>query len=78
MLLTGIMGLEELFNKGIGKLYSLSPKTGLVQRLENIWIPGGLAWTNDQTKMFQIDSGKNIIESFDFDKTSLLSAGKFI
>lgn len=70
---TGTMGLESIngsFQLGRGTLYMLNDTT-CFQKLEpvvpNVSISNGLAWNDDNTRMFYIDSMTRQIALFDYD-----------
>jgi sugar lactone lactonase YvrE len=50
-----------------GCLYVLDPDLSLRTVLTDLTVPNGLAWTDDDTTLYYIDSGTGGIDRFDFD-----------
>lgn len=61
----GTMNLEEKYPTG--SLYVLDTNVKFIQVLDNVTISNGLAWNDDNTKFYYIDSPTKKIFSFDFD-----------
>ncbi|XP_050403652.1 regucalcin isoform X1 [Patella vulgata] len=57
-------------------LYSLDTKQNIKQHLDKITISNGMTWTNNNTKMYYIDSTPRIIYSFDYNLTDGTLANK--
>lgn len=61
----GTMSMDGVRNQGA--LYCLSPDGSVTQHLSGVTTSNGLDWTNDNTRMYYIDTGEPRIDLFDFD-----------
>lgn len=64
------MGAEPVNGKidpNKGSLYSLDSEKQVKTHLTGVHISNGLAWSEDKTKFYYIDSGKRCIDQFDYD-----------
>lgn len=61
----GTMDLEE--NRELGTLYCLDPELNLVEKIKNVKISNGLAWSLDNKTMYYIDSPTKEVLAFDYD-----------
>lgn len=66
----GTMGGEPINGQvkpNKGGLFSLGPNKQIKKHLSNVWISNGLAWNQDLTKMYYIDSPKRTIDEYEID-----------
>lgn len=64
------MGVEPIngqVDPNKGSLYSIDSNKRLKTHLTNIHISNGLAWNQNGTEFYYIDSGKKTIDKFDYD-----------
>ena len=61
----GTMDLEE--NRELGKLYCLDQDLNLEEKVKNVKISNGLAWSLDNKTMYYIDSPTKEVLAFDYD-----------
>lgn len=61
----GTMDLEE--NRELGTLYCLDGKLNLEEKVKNVKISNGLAWSLDNQTMYYIDSPTREVLAFDYD-----------
>lgn len=61
----GTMDLEE--NRELGTLYCLDQELNLEEKLKNVKISNGLAWSLDNKTMYYIDSPTKEVLAFDYD-----------
>ncbi|TDP88629.1 sugar lactone lactonase YvrE [Halanaerobium saccharolyticum] len=61
----GTMDLEE--KRELGTLYCLDQELNLVEKIKNVKISNGLAWSLDNKTMYYIDSPTKEVLAFDYD-----------
>lgn len=59
--------LSTLFTEGAGSLYCISEDLSVEKKLSNLTISNGMAWTEDQSTFYFIDTPTQQIQEFDFD-----------
>lgn len=64
----GTMAINE--KRGAGSLYYLNPDLTIIKVLDNVTISNGLAWSQDNKKMYYIDSPTRNVIAFDFNYDS--------
>lgn len=62
--------LSTLFTEGAGSLYRISEDLIIEKKLENLTISNGMAWTEDQSSFYFIDSPTQKVQEFGFDVVS--------
>lgn len=63
----------------VAALYSFTAANGLKKILPKVSISNGMAWNKELTKFFYIDTPKNTVDVFDYDKTNgTISNGKVL
>lgn len=67
----GTMASSDWVPPGKGSLYKITPSTAdrisIQKEFSPVILSNGIAWTNDDTKMFFVDSTKKVIYKFDYD-----------
>lgn len=59
--------LSTKFTTGSGSLYLIESPNTASQKIPNVSISNGIAWTQDQQTMYFIDSPTRTVRAFDFD-----------
>jgi sugar lactone lactonase YvrE len=62
--------LSTLFTEGAGSLYRISEGLTVDKKLEDLTISNGMAWTEDQSTFYFIDSPTQKVQEFGFDAVS--------
>ncbi len=62
--------LSTLFTEGAGSLYRISEDLTVDKKLEDLTISNGMAWTEDQSTFYFIDSPTQKVQEFGFDAVS--------
>lgn len=62
--------LSTLFTEGAGSLYLISEDLTIEKKLENLTISNGMAWTEDQSTFYFIDSPSQKVQEFGIDVVS--------
>ena len=66
----GTLCLDEDHGEGKGNLYCLHSDQRVELKAPGVWISNGLAWTRDERTMYYIDSPKQCVVAYDYDKTT--------
>lgn len=69
----GTMGpttADMQFTERNGKLYRVSPSTGIKTYVEDILLSNGMAWSADGSIMYYTDSFDGTVDSFDYDASA--------
>jgi sugar lactone lactonase YvrE len=66
----GTLALDEDHGEGRGNLYCLDADRGVQLKVPGVWISNGLAWTHDERTMYYIDSPKQKVVAYDYNKAS--------
>lgn len=66
----GSLALDEEQGDGKGNLYCLFEDLHVERKAAGVWISNGLAWTRDEKTMYYIDSPKQKVVAYDYDKTT--------
>ena len=62
-----------------GSFYNFSEKSGVIKVFGNVGVSNGIAWNEDETKMYYIDSMTRSVACFDFDiERALVRNKKYI
>lgn len=64
------MAFEGENEQPLGSLYKFNTKKEISRKVEKIYISNGLAWSQDSTTMFYIDSIPKKLYAFNYDKQS--------
>ncbi|MBM3402536.1 MAG: SMP-30/gluconolactonase/LRE family protein [Bacteroidetes bacterium] len=65
-----IGSMEMTFKQGGGSLYCIDEHIEIQKKLENLTISNGIAWTEDNQKMYFIDSPTQAVQLYSFDANS--------
>jgi sugar lactone lactonase YvrE len=66
----GSLALDEEHGEGKGNLYCLHADHSVQLKVPGVWISNGLAWTRDAKTMYYIDSPKQCVVAYDYDKAT--------
>lgn len=66
----GSLHLNEDHGVGQGNLYCLYADHSVQLKVPGVWISNGLAWTRDAQTMYYIDSPKQCVVAYDYDKAT--------
>ncbi len=66
----GSLALDEDHGEGQGNLWCLHADHRVVLKEPGVWISNGLAWTRDEKTMYFIDSPKQCVVAYDYDKAT--------
>lgn len=66
----GSLALDEDHGEGQGNLWCLNTDHSVVLKEPGVWISNGLAWTRDEKTMYYIDSPKQCVVAYDYDKAT--------
>ena len=66
----GSLALDEDHGEGQGNLWCLNADHSVELKEPGVWISNGLAWTRDEKTMYYIDSPKQCVVAYDYDKAS--------
>lgn len=66
----GTLALDEDNGEGRGNLYCLHADHRVELKVPGVWISNGLAWTKDERTMYYIDSPKQKVVAYDYDKAT--------
>jgi sugar lactone lactonase YvrE len=64
----GTMSLTEEPNKG--SLYTLEENNSVTKKIEGVTVSNGMAWSEDHTKFYYIDSPTLEVVAYDYDKSN--------
>jgi sugar lactone lactonase YvrE len=66
----GTLHLDEEHGEGKGNLYCLHADHNVQLKVPGVWISNGLAWTRDEKTMYYIDTPKQCVVAYDYDKAT--------
>jgi sugar lactone lactonase YvrE len=55
---------------GRGTLYRFDPDSTISRMVENVSVSNGIAWSNDHTRMYYVDTPTRVVSGYDYDNVS--------